>query len=169
MLVMTAKEFVCVKIIGRANFTSSIDFKTLVNGLLEKGFGCFALDLSECVLMDSTFLGVLAGFGLRMSEGNSAPESPAIQLLNPNRRIVELLENLGVLNLFKLVEGQVAVPAGAETHAPSPSQPGREEVKQTCLQAHKTLMEINPENISKFKDVAQFLAEDMKKLQKAQP
>ncbi|MDB6032217.1 MAG: Anti-sigma-factor antagonist, partial [Verrucomicrobiales bacterium] len=39
------------------------------------------------------------------------------------------------------------------------------EISRTCLEAHKTLMEINPANISKFKDVTQFLAEDLKKME----
>ena len=64
MSVMVTDEFACIRIIGRANFTSSIDFKALVTELSQRGFQRFVLDLSECVLMDSTFLGVLAGFGL---------------------------------------------------------------------------------------------------------
>ena len=37
-------------------------------------------------------------------------------------------------------------------------------MSRTCLDAHQTLMEINPANIPKFKDVAQFLADDLKNL-----
>jgi hypothetical protein len=33
------------------------------------------------------------------------------------------------------------------------------------LEAHKTLMGIKPENEQKFKDVAQFLADDLKRLE----
>jgi len=72
MLVLTGKNSVCVKITGRANFTFGPDFKTLVSELNQKGYGHFVIDLSECVLMDSTFLGVLAGFGLKMGQANAA-------------------------------------------------------------------------------------------------
>ena len=68
MLVLVGQKFACVKISGRANFTTSIDFKTLLNELLQKSYSYFVLDLSECVLMDSTFLGVMAGFGLKMND-----------------------------------------------------------------------------------------------------
>ena len=61
--VLVCKDFTCVKIAGRANFMSSPDFKTLLTELHQKGYNRFIIDLSECVLMDSTFLGVLAGFG----------------------------------------------------------------------------------------------------------
>ena len=53
--VLVGKKFACLKISGRANFTTSPDFKTLLNELVQKGYGHFIIDLSECVLMDSTF------------------------------------------------------------------------------------------------------------------
>lgn len=161
---LVAQKFACIKISGRANFSSSIDFKILLNELLQKGFTSFELDLSECMLMDSTFLGVLAGFGLKMTTGNSEPGQAAIELLNPNARITELLENLGVLHLFKVNQGPLKLPEGTETLPHDAPHPTREEVTRACLDAHKTLMEINPDNVPKFKEVTQFLAEDLKKL-----
>jgi len=167
MLVFVGEKFACIKIVGRANFASSIDFKTLVSELRQKGYHYFVLDLSECVLMDSTFLGVLTGFGLKMGP-ETGPDGQdqigrAIELFNPNPRITELLENLGVLHLFKVKQGRVAMPECIEqTH--TPVHPSREEVTSACLEAHQTLMQINPDNVSRFKEVAQFLAEDLKKL-----
>jgi anti-anti-sigma regulatory factor len=168
LLVLVGEQFACVRIVGRANFMSSIDFKTLLNELGEKGYDYFMLDLTDCALMDSTFLGVLAGFGLKLNSPQreaGQTGSFAIELLNPNPRITELLENLGVLHLFKLVEGPVALPPGVGS-APcaSATTPSHQEITRACLEAHQTLMAINPENISRFKEVAQFLAEDLKKL-----
>jgi len=159
LLVLAGAKFACIKIVGRANFTSSIDFKTLVNELRNKGYTYFVLDLSECMLMDSTFLGVLAGFGLKFtsSDGDQKP----IELLNPNARITELLENLGVLHLFKTTQGPLELP-GCETRTHEPLNPSKEDVTRACLEAHQTLMDINPNNVSKFKEVTRFLAEDLK-------
>src|SRR5690242_6673789 len=128
MLVLAGAKFACVKIIGRANFTSSIDFKTLINELREKGYGFFVLDLSECQLMDSTFLGVLAGFGLKMCTGQAEGETRPIELLNPNARITELLENLGVLHLFTLKQGPLDSPDGAEARQHTPLNPSKVEI-----------------------------------------
>src|SRR5437773_12518321 len=97
MLVLVGEKFACIKIIGRANFTSSIDFRTLVNELRQKGYCYFVLDLSECVLMDSTFLGVLAGFGLKMCGETPEQRLGTIELSNPNASNSELIENLGVI------------------------------------------------------------------------
>lgn len=161
--VFAGDRFACIKISGRANFTSSIDFKTLVHELLEKGCRYLVLDLSECTLMDSTFLGVLAGFGLKSASGKDGQGGVPIELLNPNERVVELLESLGVLHLFKLVQGQATATEATESRALTPCDSTREEVARACLEAHQTLMELNPQNAAKFKDVATFLAEDLKK------
>jgi len=168
MLVSIGESSAVVQIAGRANFTSSVDFKTLLDQLLQRGYTCFTLDLTECVLMDSTFLGVLAGFGLKLNTPQSDHIERAIQLFNPNSRISELLENLGVLHLFKVAEGSVKTPDGAATKDVQPQNASREEVTRTCLEAHKTLMDINPGNIPRFKDVAAFLADDLKKMKPAQ-
>jgi len=164
LLVCAGEKFACIRIIGRANFSSSIDFKTLLNELLQKGFTYFVLDLSECMLMDSTFLGVLAGLGLKMNAAQPDQADPAIELLNPNPRITDLLESLGVLHLFKLAQGPVALPDQVQSHVHQPVDASREDVTRACLEAHRTLMEINPDNVAKFKEVAQFLAEDLKRV-----
>ena len=169
LLVLAGEQFACVKIIGRANFSSSIDFRTLVNELRQKGCTFFVLDLSECTLMDSTFLGVLAGFGLKMSGTGKDGGEPAIELLNPNARISELLESLGVLHLFRVRQGESAPPGGAEASEHCPSTPKKEEMQSACLEAHQTLMEIDPANVPKFKDLTQFLTEDLNKLKAGRP
>ena len=164
MSVLVGENFACIKISGRANFTSSIDFKTLVNELRLKGYRYFVLELSECQLMDSTFLGVLAGLGLKFAPGKGNEGGHAVELLNPNPRITELLETLGVLDLFRVNHGPFTAPAEAEGREVASCNPSKEEVTRACLEAHETLMQIQPENVAKFKDVTQFLAEDLKRL-----
>jgi anti-anti-sigma regulatory factor len=160
LLILAGKHFACIKVIGRATFSCSVDFRTVITELHTKGYRWFVIELSECALMDSTFLGVLAGFGLNMRK--NADKEPVIELWNPNVRIRELLENLGVLHLFQVCEGQSPGDPQATEH--TPIQCTREEVTLACLEAHETLMAINPANVSKFKDVTKFMAEDLKRL-----
>ncbi len=164
MWVLVGQRFACIRISGRANFSSSIDFKKLVNELRQRGFSYFVLDLSDCVLMDSTFLGVLAGFGMK-TNARKDQDGYEIELLNPNARITELLENLGVLHLFKLREGPLAAPEHTDVVTTSPTNPSKTEITRACLEAHETLMAINPENAAKFKEVTAFLAENLRKLE----
>ena len=117
---MVGKDFACLKIAGRANFSFSPDFKTLLTELNQKGYNRFVIDLSECMLMDSTFLGVLAGFGIKLNQAG-APDQRGIELLNANARVTELLENLGALHLFKSTSGALPLPEGIQARRPNPS------------------------------------------------
>ena len=155
-----------VKIAGRANFTSSIDFKTLVTELRTRGINHFVLDLGECVTMDSTFLGVLAGLVMRNADGveTSVPgESLQFDLLNPNPRISDLLDNLGVIHMFTVRHQSIPCTALFEPVNNKHPAPTKEEISRNCLEAHEVLMRVNPDNIPKFKEVTRFLAEDLRK------
>ena len=163
LMVLVGERFACVKVAGRANFATAVDFKTLLTGLENKGYPYIVIELSQCPLMDSTFLGVLAASGVRMKPANGECEKQAIELLNANERLIELLENLGVLHLFKTCNGDLPECKQVES---SPCQPSREELTKASLEAHQTLMKINPDNVVRFKDVTKFLAEDLEKLKR---
>lgn len=164
-----AKMFICIcdpevrlRITGRASFTSGPDFQTLVTELYQKGYRRFRIDLSECVLMDSTFLGLICGLGLKLRD--ALEPDAGVELLNPNPRVTELLESLGICAVVHI------------RHAPSERwdlqtvpqdnavTPTLEDMARTSLEAHQTLMSLSPENQARFKDVAQFLAEDLKRI-----
>ena len=164
--VLVGKNFACIKIAGRANFASSPDFKTLLDELAQKGFSHFIIELSECVLMDSTFLGVLAGFGMKLS-AKKIPADRGIELHNATARVSELLENLGAAHLFKSTAGPLQLPEDVKSCTPESINPTHEQIARTSLEAHQTLMAMNPENVARFKDVAQFLAEDLKNIEKS--
>jgi anti-sigma B factor antagonist len=164
--VLVGKNYACIKICGRANFASSPDFKALLTGLEQKGFNHFIIEVGECVLMDSTFLGVLSGFGMKLNP-KGAPAERGIELHNPTTRVSELLENLGAAHLFKTTNGPLKLPEDMKPCIPESTNPTHEEITRTSLEAHQTLMSMNPENVARFKDVAQFLAEDLKSLEKA--
>lgn len=163
LLVAIADQRAFVKIMGRANIASSVHFKTLIANLKESGFKNFVLDLSECGTMDSTFLGVLIGAALNPADLQPDGKTICLHLLNPNQRVAELLDNLGVSHLFKTIRGKNPVEDALEPSKPAGAPASRQEISQTCLEAHEILIAVNPENVPKFKDVMQFLAEDLKK------
>ena len=164
LLVSVTDQLAIIKIVGRATVASSVSFKRLVNELRDRGFQHFILDLSECATMDSTFLGVLAATALKATGGTEPSRDSGLELLNPNDRVAELLDNLGVAHLFRT--SYCPVPNGSKFTVADGASSGatREEISRTCLEAHQLLMQINPDNVPKFKDVTQFLAEDLKKL-----
>ena len=86
-----------------------------------------------------------------------------VELFNPSPRIIELLETLGVLHLFRITQGTFTPAAPTQTLEHTPANPSKAEVTRTCIEAHQTLMALSPANAARFKDVAQFLAEGVKK------
>lgn len=165
VLVSVGDAEVRLRITGRANFGCGPDFKNLTTGLLEKGYRRFVIEMSECVLMDSTFLGLLCGLALKVR--NETSGEPGLELSNPNPRVAELIESLGVSDVVKLVSDPLVNQAIADAAPVCCAEHSRVEMAQTSMEAHETLMALSPENAAKFKDVAQFLAEDLKKLKAA--
>ncbi|MBM3876081.1 MAG: STAS domain-containing protein [Verrucomicrobia bacterium] len=161
MSVAVTSGGVCVRIAGRANISASEDFKSLIRGLCARGHGRFVLDLAGCPLMDSTFLGVLAGLAHGAADARVDGAPPKFELLNPNGRVLGLLDNLGVLELFTVA--QCVPPKEGEFHAAAPGAASKADLTRTSLEAHRMLMSLNPENIARFKDVARFLDEDLKR------
>lgn len=164
--VWVGDQFVCLKLTGRANFQCGVEFKAVIQSLSEKGHRRFVIDASECQLMDSTFLGVLAAVALRFVPAKDAGAGDSrLELLNPTERVLDTLDNLGIQEYFSVVKSASA-PTGEFTPVEkSAADPDRKVTTQTCLEAHRLLMELNPANVAKFKDVTQFLEEDLKRLE----
>lgn len=161
LLVWVGEHTACVRVTGRATFTLSVDFRKLLQHLRAAGHARVAIELSQCLGMDSTFLGVLAHEdGLRLvPQGDHA--EPGLELWNPGERIRELIEDLGIAPRFKVVTCETAEAAFAP--APATDAASREELARTGLEAHELLMALNPANIPKFKEVARYFAEELQR------
>jgi len=145
LMVAVLDQVVCIKINGRADFTLSKDSEKLIHELWERGYHRFVIELRDCVMMDSTYLGMLSGIGLKFCNASHPPDSP-LELFNPRPRIAETLESLGVAHLFKISN---CPDFFALNFKPMPQTAGtsKAEVTRTCLEAHQLLMAVNPENV----------------------
>ncbi|HVY68946.1 MAG TPA: STAS domain-containing protein [Verrucomicrobiae bacterium] len=166
LTVSMTEDVVLIRVAGRAICTAGCDFKKLANELGQRGYHSFLIDLKDCELMDSTFLGLLADLAMRAEEASGdSGGSPSIKLFNPNQRVLEIIEQLGIAELFDIIRSEEAPEIDGETITASPARYTRAEVSQTCLEAHRRLMDLNPENVARFKDVTKFLAEDLQRLE----
>ena len=152
MEVASTDKITCIKLQGAASFSLSVDFKSVVTQCCEKGGRVLLLDLSDCSNMDSTFLGVIVGLSANLER---------IELLNPQERVTDLLENLGVLDLVAVGHGDN--PFLDRLEDAGSVNATKTELAQAGLEAHRILMNVNPENIPRFKDVAKFLEEDLER------
>lgn len=156
MKVFAAGQMACIKIKGKANCPTSVQFRNLVRELLESHCSLLVLELSECSIMDSTFLGGLAEMAMNIS---SSKDCAPVKLLNPNERVYVSIENLGVIQYFNVINGPGAcIPeAATECQTVEMSEVSRLEMSENSLAAHKFLSQLSGANAEKFKDVIKFL------------
>ena len=155
---------VYVRVVGRATFAAGVDFKSLLDGVIQQGHQRIAVDLRECPLMDSTFIGLLTAFGMQLP----AKAGAGISLHHVNERVQGLLTSLGVAHLFLECNSGDGLPEHLAVQPTGAIHASHLDVQRTCLEAHEKLMAANPENVARFKDVTKFLAEDLKKAEAGQ-
>lgn len=150
-----------VKVEGRGSFQNSSGLKEFVKQMIQRGFREFVVDLKDCEQMDSTFMGTLAGVALRLREIGQG----ALRATNVNERNADLLSSLGLDQLFEVELAGAApvahLPRAVELHEASPKALGAEDQKQAVLEAHEALVEIDSANAVKFKDVLEFLRNEL--------
>lgn len=148
-----------IKVVGRGSFQNSGCLKAFYQQLLKDGVHRFVVDLEACTYLDSTFLGILLGLGLKLKEGGNG----LLHILNASPRNLELLRNLGLDRLINIDAAPVPLNGITEKTLEEMAcpTPTRQEAAPTILEAHEALMEFDPRNVPKFKDVVEFLREDL--------
>lgn len=163
LTVMVGEQVACFKLAGRANFNGSAEFKSLLQTLQARGVARFILDLRECSLMDSTFVGVLARFSMALSTAAPAGAAPRIELLGAGERVDDMLDNLGVKALFGRLADAQDIPADlTPLDLSRGAVSSRRALTETSLDAHRALMDLNEENRKKFAEVEKCLVADLK-------
>ena len=150
---------VWVKVEGRGSFLNSGNFKEFAREMVERGYREFVIDLHECAMMDSTFMGTMAGVALRLKElGNGH-----LHVVHCGKRSHELLSGLGLDQLFDIHAQGATAPQCSTLSPDTPASPtdAKQERAQEMLDAHEALCAAAPENILRFKDVLDFLKQDL--------
>lgn len=147
-----------VKVAGRANVACSVAFKNVLNHLKEESVDRIFVFLRECLLMDSTFLGVLAKQGV--DRGIGGRSNFKIVLVAPTGRVLASIENLGVLGEFEVVKATPDIPFSFRDIPPDMVCDIRE-LTRTSLEAHEALMDLHEKNRDRFKGVANLLSKNL--------
>jgi len=144
-----------VKVSGRANFEYAVPLRELAMALDQ--FKCVRLDMTECLAMDSTFMGVLAMIGLKAKKAEAK-----IELANTSDFLKKLLRDLGVVKLFDFVVGDT----DEASYDSAAKKADLLATAETVTEAHKTLVEANESNAEKFDQVIAFAKQDVERLRK---
>ena len=135
-----------VRIEGRGTFQNSAGLKKFAAEMQRRGLREFVIDLKDCELMDSTFLGTLTGIALSLGPDGK------FTIVRTNARNRDVLRNLGLDRIFA-VEDTLPAPAPSLLESAEPLTARRE----TIIEAHENLVAANPDNAIRFKDVLEFL------------
>lgn len=176
--VCRAQERLFVRVVGRGTFQNSRALRTYVQDLMAHGVHDFFIDLGGCQGMDSTFLGVLAGIGLRLRQNKNG----TVHIVNVGDRNYELLQTLG---LDRLLEVNSALPAVWHGR-PSPPENAfqllpesdidaltkaldKDETADLMLESHENLQKADGRNIQKFRDLTKMLRDGVEQRRTKSP
>jgi len=137
-----------IRAVGRATFKVGRDLRSFGVKAVARGAKAIILDLADCQGMDSTFIGVLAMIGLE-TKGQAD-----LVVVNASDALRQLLEGIGLSKIWRFAEE--AVPAGSWNGLCRAA--GGSSMGETVLAAHLALMELDPENVPKFRDVVDLLS-----------
>jgi anti-sigma B factor antagonist len=152
---------VWVKVEGKGNFLNSGNLKEFAREMVQRGYREFVVDLEKCAMMDSTFMGTMAGVALRLKELGHGH----LHVVHCGTRSRELLTGLGLDQIFQIHANGSSAPEFEILSAQLPADAvvQKEEQARQMLDAHEALCEAAPENFSRFKDVLDYLKQDLQK------
>jgi anti-anti-sigma regulatory factor len=158
-----------IRVQGRGSFKVSTALKQFSATALASGCTTAVLDMADCVGMDSTFMGVLAGFAARLR----SQATGLMVMLNLSSRTRGLVATLGLdliveayqtqdtperfkpyLDLTSRMTELAMAPAG---------KAAQQTTAETMLEAHESLVALAADNLPRFKDVLSFLREDIQR------
>jgi anti-sigma B factor antagonist len=157
ILVGIASRTVWVRVEGKGSFLNSTGLKEFAKEMVNRGFRDFAVDLCNCPVMDSTFMGTLAGIALRLRELGQGQ----LRVTNLNERNRDLLGNLGLDQLFTIENGAKAPPEPVAQQELATGAADKVTQAQTMLEAHEACVQADESNAAKFKDVLDYLKQDL--------
>ena len=154
ILVGVSDRTVWVRVEGKGSFSNSTGLKQFGKEMTNRGYRQFIIDLKQCPVMDSTFMGTLTAMSLRLKELGSGE----LCVVNLNSRNQELLANLGLDRFFTMGRTSASGPA---QQALTESAEDKQTRTETMIEAHEAVVAANPANEAKFKDVLEYLKQDL--------
>ena len=150
---------VWVKVEGKGSFLNSGNLKEFAREMVDRGYREFVIDLANCAMMDSTFMGTMAGVALRLKELGRGH----LHVVHCGNRSRELLSGLGLDQIFSIHANGAAAPECESLRQKSSGESSekKQEQAKTMLEAHEALCEAAPENFFRFKDVLDYLKQDL--------
>ncbi len=156
-----------IRVEGRGSFKTSPPMKQFIHQVIDtQSANRILIDMSDCTGMDSTFMGVVAGIACFIK----SKQDYSFKLINLSDKNKKLLTTLGVDRVVEYSMSATSEEKDLMTHQESGTQTleadfsDKLDAAKTTLEAHETLVDINPANFDKFKSVLEFLQDDVHNL-----
>lgn len=151
-----------VRVFGRATFDIAPALKQFGLSVLKHGSKNLILDMENCDMIDSTFVGTITGLATKFRQNKQA-----VFALNLTDKKLNILRTLGADRVLQcrlqdaprdelnelLRRTTIYYPL---SHAEQDSQ----DTMKNMLEAHNSLVDVDPANLMKFKDVIDLLSSD---------
>lgn len=150
-----------VRIVGVATKDTIIGVRQYFSDTFGKGLRHFVIDLEECRLIDSTFIGMLTGLAGNIVDDGSDGE---VKLIHANERNEKSICKLGLDNLLTIDRDGELEEHVEECLNPLESKKiETSEKADVILKAHEDICSVNEENAEEFRDVVSLLRDNAKK------
>jgi anti-anti-sigma factor len=154
-----------IRVGGKGNLHNSPRLLSFAKCMIDKGEARLVVDLEDCPVMDSTFMGTLTGISRRLR----SVDGGELEVINANERNRDLIESLGLDFILTLdTEGtswqeerrSISKHFRELAIELEPEELTKEERTEFILEAHENLTEANPENVPRFEDVICYLRQE---------
>ena len=188
ILVGCLEGAIWIRVEGKGSFENSGPIKDLAAQMIAQGHRHFVVDLENCPVMDSTFMGTLTGVALQLaypeetedgSDSSECTDDAGLEVINANPRCQQLIQGLGLDHIFQLDEDgsahqkerklvsqqmnaqQMHTQIGEHLQPHEGKALDKTEKAEVMLEAHQALTEASDENVPRFRDVIEFLKKDL--------
>jgi len=166
LLVVLKDKIAYAAIRGRGSFQIAPAIKKFCLSVIGQECNHLVIDMSECIGMDSTFMGVVAGLstslkrlGGKIDMVHLTPQTrSALATLGLDQVVVPYVGEQTPPEIEKELQGL------KEASKPEDTTASRLLTAETIMIAHESLVEVLPENLPRFKDVLTYFKEDVEKL-----
>lgn len=157
------EDVVVIRVNGRGTFKNSVGVQQFAEQLIKEGKKPrFILDLHNCISMDSTFMGVLAGIGrnqMNMSLGK-------MTAVNLNPQTERLLSTLGLTFILDVRTSQKnSLPDDSKFFERKTEKLSLHDQTIHMLEAHQKLIDIDTQNEARFQNVIFYLKDSLSREQ----
>lgn len=153
-----SKDTALIKVTGRGTFLNSHVIKKWLLAKMEEGCKNFVLDISDCLSMDSTFMGTITGFSLKLKRHGMPPLTVA-NITMHNKR---LLETLG-LDKFLEIKEKLDIDSAVKWDVLSVESLDKLTTTKHMIESHEEIMGTGGVAERQFKTVHELLKKDIEK------